>query len=91
MNGGSSIQLLLHLARGSSRLFFMNRNMALGGSRVEKPIGSVLRVSAVPARQKNVRINDVPYHRVEFVGVTLMDEMGRLAVVQGEQSRFFGR
>src|ERR1044072_6675558 len=62
----SSIQLFLHLVRGSNRWFVMNRSMALGGCKIEKPIGLVLRIYTVPAGKNNVRINNVPYHRMKF-------------------------
>ena len=91
MNGGSLVHLFLYLVRGGIMLFFMNRNMALGSCRIKYPIGSVLRINSVPARQNNVRKNDVPYHRAEFSIFPLVDEVGRLAVVQSKQSRCHGR
>src|ERR1051325_1483342 len=75
-HGNSSIKFFLHLISGADRRFFLSSSMAFRGFKVKQPIGSVLRVDSVPARQNNVSVNSVLDHRMELSVVPLVDEVG---------------
>jgi hypothetical protein len=72
----SSIKFFLHLISGADMRFFLSSSRAFRGINDKQPIGSVLRVDSVPARQNNVSVNSVLNHRMELSIVPLMDEVG---------------
>src|ERR1051325_12132065 len=75
-HGNSSIQFFLHLISGADRRFFLSSSRAVRGINDKQPIGSILRVDSVPARQNNISVNAVLDHWMELSIVPLMDEVG---------------
>src|ERR1044072_2926132 len=89
-HGDSSIKFFLHLISGAGRRFFLSSSRAIRGINDKQPIGSVLRVDSVPARQNNISVDAVLDHWMELSIVPLVDEVSRFAMVKSEQERRSG-